>query len=134
MLGSDRDQDKARSLAAALKSVQPEMKITISDDVIQASEGAAGLINCTPVGMVGYEGTPLPHTAMANAEWAFDAVYTPADTQFLIDAAAQGLSVISGWELFFYQGVHAWAFFSGVSVDEAQMRKDLLAGKDILQK
>jgi shikimate dehydrogenase len=130
----DRDQDKARSLAAALKSVQPEMKITISDDVIQASEGAAGLINCTPVGMVGYEGTPLPHTAMANAEWAFDAVYTPADTQFLIDAAAQGLSVISGWELFFYQGVHAWAFFSGVSVDEAQMRKDLLAGKDILQK
>ncbi|MDN3718934.1 tripartite tricarboxylate transporter permease [Roseibium salinum] len=67
----------------------------------KAAEGVTGLINCTPVGMVGHEGTPLPRQAMRGAEWAFDAVYTPTDTQFLKDAAAAGLSIISGWELFF---------------------------------
>jgi shikimate dehydrogenase len=56
----------------------------------------------------------------------FDAVYTPLETPFLKDAAALGLEIISGWELFFYQGVHAWAHFSGGSVDEAALRSTLL--------
>jgi sugar phosphate isomerase/epimerase/shikimate 5-dehydrogenase len=73
----------------------------------------AGLVNCTPVGMVGYDGTPVPRVLMAGASWAFDAVYTPADTLFLRDAAAEGLVTLSGWELYFYQGLHAFAVFHG---------------------
>jgi len=67
---------------------------------------------------------------MAGAVWAFDAVYTPADTQFLTDAAAQGLAVISGWELFFWQGVHAWALFSGLPLDRDALRSALLAAPE----
>ena len=63
--------------------------------------------------------------AMQGTEWAFDAVYTPVDTQFLQDAAAEGLSVISGYELFFYQGVHAWAHFANLPLDETRLRADL---------
>ena len=122
----DRDTAKAQALAKALNPIAPDMQISISDDASGAADGAEGLINCTPVGMVGYDGTPLPSTAMANAKWAFDAVYTPVNTQFLNDAAAQGLTVISGWELFFFQGVHAWRIFSGQTVDETRLRDDLL--------
>ncbi|GAB4518699.1 MAG: shikimate dehydrogenase [Roseibium sp.] len=123
----DRDPSKAEALALALEAVAPDMKVSIWVDPAKAADGATGLINCTPVGMVGHEGTPLEQSFMRGAEWAFDAVYTPADTRFLTDAAASGLSVISGWELFFYQGVHAWKHFSGRPVDEAELRRSLLA-------
>jgi shikimate dehydrogenase len=65
---------------------------------------------------------------MSEAVWAFDAVYTPSDTRFLSDAASAGAAVISGWELFFWQGVHAWARFAGLPLDEGRLRADLLAG------
>ena len=86
---------------------------------------ASGLINCTPVGMVGHEGTALPRRLMAGAAWAFDAVYTPVDTQFLQDAEAEGLTTLSGYELFFFQGVEAWTIFSGRQVDQSALRKAL---------
>jgi shikimate dehydrogenase len=73
--------------------------------------------------MVGYEGTPLPREKLRGAGWAFDAVYTPLDTQFLRDAAAGGLAVIGGYELFFHQGVDAWQIFSGRPVEAAQLRR-----------
>lgn len=122
----DRDPAKAEALAAALTSVVPDMEISIWISAEKAAEGATGLINCTPVGMVGHGGTPLDPAAMAGAEWAFDAVYTPVDTQFLTDANAAGLSIISGWELFFFQGVHAWSLFSGLELDEDTLRSSLL--------
>jgi shikimate dehydrogenase len=126
----DRAPEKAEALAEALQAVAPEMKISIWIDPAKAAKGATGVINCTPVGMVGYEGTPLPRAAMVGAEWAFDAVYTPVETEFLQDAAAEGLAVLSGWELFFYQGVHAWAHFAGKPLDEAALRDALLNTKE----
>ncbi|MCX7646093.1 MAG: NAD(P)-binding domain-containing protein [Rhodobacteraceae bacterium] len=123
----DREPAKAEALAAALRQAAPATLVTIRPEAGAAAAGATGLVNCTPVGMVGHEGTPLPRQAMRGAGWAFDAVYTPADTEFLKDAAAEGLEVISGWELFFWQGVHAWHLFAGRPLDEAALRRDLLA-------
>lgn len=122
---TDRDPAKAEALAEAVQTVAPDMQISIWIDADKAAEGASGLINCTPVGMVGHDGTPLARDAMAGAVWAFDAVYTPEQTQFLTDAHAEGLSMISGWELFFFQGVHAWAHFAELPLDEAALRHAL---------
>lgn len=124
----DRDPAKAEALAADLRRAAPGTDISVIATAADAAQGADGLINCTPVGMVGYEGTPLPRAAMSGATWAFDAVYTPVDTQFLTDAAALGLVVISGYELFFYQGVHASQIFTGRTLDQARLRADLLKG------
>jgi shikimate dehydrogenase len=125
----DRDIAKARGLAADLATWAPEVEVSVSADAVSAAKGAQGLINCTPVGMVGYGGTPLPRAAMVGAEWAFDAVYTPSDTQFLQEAAAEGLKIISGYELFFHQGVHASKIFAGLPVDEPALRAALLRGE-----
>ncbi len=62
---------------------------------------------------------------MAGAEWVFDAVYTPIETEFVLAATAEGLEIISGYELFFYQGVNAWDFFSGQPLDFGKLRKSL---------
>ncbi|MBY6116699.1 shikimate dehydrogenase [Mameliella alba] len=121
----DRDAAKAEALAADLRDAGKPTRIRCFTEASTAADGAQGLLNGTPVGMVGYEGTPLPAGAMAGAEWAFDAVYTPVDTQFLTDAEAAGLVIISGYELFFWQGVHAWAHFSGMPLDQAALRQSL---------
>lgn len=122
----DRDITKAESLARALQAVAPDMDISIWINVQKASRGAKGLINCTPIGMLGKSGTPLGAAEMEGAEWAFDAVYTPSDTQFLADATVAGLTTLSGWELFFFQGVHAWSLFSGMKLDEDRLHEALL--------
>lgn len=127
----DRDLPKAEALAAALKAEDPALTVTVAADLASHAAGASGLINCTPVGLVGYDGTPLPREHMRGASWAFDAVYTPIETQFLTDAAAEGLTILSGYELFFYQGLHAWEIFSGRPIDEARLRRALAeAGAD----
>lgn len=123
----DQSSDKAETLAAALRAADPGLKVRVFDCVPAAAAGAQGLINGTPVGMVGYDGSVFAGTDLTGAQWVFDAVYTPVDTQFLRDAAAAGLQVISGYELFFYQGVHAWDIFAGLPLDHAAMRKALLA-------
>lgn len=126
----DHDLPKANALAQALTATRPGLSPRTGTDAAALAGGAAGIINCTPVGMVGLGGTPLPRAALAGAQWVFDAVYTPVDTPFLQDAAAEGLQVISGYELFVGQGVDAWAIFAGLPLDEAQLRRDLMEGKD----
>ncbi|NIZ15430.1 shikimate dehydrogenase [Phaeobacter sp. HF9A] len=119
----DRDRAKAEALAADLHAAGA--RAGVFDSAERAAQGASGLLNGTPVGMVSYGGTPLEATAMSGATWAFDAVYTPLDTLFLTDATAAGLDIISGYELFFFQGVHAWAHFAGKPLDEPALRQSL---------
>jgi shikimate dehydrogenase len=119
------DLPKAEALAAALTAAAPGLAVAVTGDVAGGTEGAAGLINCTPVGMVGHDGTPVPRALMRDAAWAFDAVYTPVETQFLRDAAAEGLKVMSGYELYFYQGLHAFEIFHGQPIDEGLLRQAL---------
>jgi shikimate dehydrogenase len=127
---ADRDLPKAEALAGALAAACPGLAARAGTDAAELAPGSKGLINCTPVGMVGHDGTPLASPALAGAKWVFDAVYTPVETQFLQDAAAEGLEVISGYELFFGQGVDAWSVFTGLPLDEARLRRDLAEGKD----
>ena len=49
----------------------------------------------------------------AGRRWAFDAVYTPVETTFKRDAEAAGVKVLSGYALFFHQGIDAFEHFTG---------------------
>lgn len=124
------ERDAARSLALErdMASLAGTTRITRMERPEEAAAQASGLVNCTPVGMTGHQGSPLRRDAMPGAAWAFDAVYTPADTRFLTDAASAGAAVISGWELFFWQGVQAWNHFAALPLDERRLRADLLSG------
>jgi shikimate dehydrogenase len=122
----DQDRKKAEALATALAHAIPEMVVSIAGTIEDAVIGADGLVNCTPLGMIGHPGTAIPKSLIGSQRWAFDAVYTPIDTEFLTDARAFGLATISGYELFFHQGVDAFRIFTGRSVDLAELRKKLI--------
>ena len=118
----DLDPAKAEDLHARLRSAAPGLPVTLAEAAEALPPNLDGVINCTPVGMVGHAGTPLSKERMRGASWAFDAIYTPLETRFLKDAAAEGLETIGGYELFFHQGVDAWRLFADRAVDPARLR------------
>jgi shikimate dehydrogenase len=118
----DADPAKANALARDLRRAFPALGLATDCGMDQSLDG---VVNGTPVGMDGKPGNPIPDWALGRATWAFDAVYTPRDTEFLNAAAARGLRVLSGWDLFFHQGLDAWSIFSGLKADAARLRADL---------
>jgi shikimate dehydrogenase len=121
----DPDRPKAEALAAAVTAAFDGLAVEVADSFEEAAMRADGLVNCTPLGMAEYGGTAIPKSAIGGQHWAFDAVYTPVDTEFMLDARAAGLSIMSGYELFFYQGVNAFRIFTGGDVDQEGLRQEL---------
>ena len=118
----DIDRGRARALAESLRAAYPALNAAQCASLEEAAAGVRGIVNCSPVGMVGYRGTPIHRRFMRGAAWAFDAVYTPVDTQFLTDASAAGLDTLSGFELFFHQGADGLELFLGEPVDPVRLR------------
>ena len=125
----DRAPAKAEALADVLATAIPTMDVIVAPSIDEAAFDTDGLINCTPLGMTGYPGTAIPRSAIPGRRWAFDAVYTPVDTDFLRDACASGLETLSGYELFFHQGVDAFRLFTGCPVDTDALRAALSEGE-----
>ena len=126
----DHDHVKAQRLSDELNALTKSQANGIASAIdAQSIPPCDAVINCTPAGMVGYGGLPLPEDAFpADFEWAFDAVYQPVDTPFKRLAESKGAQFISGFELFFYQGVDAFLIFTGHDVkNEADLRQSLLA-------
>jgi shikimate dehydrogenase len=123
----DTDRKKSQGLRDALIAAHPQFDVVVAGTVEEASDAADGLVNATPAGMVGLGGNAFPQTTLRGARWAFDAVYTPLDTEFLTSARAAGLAAMSGFELYFYQGVEAFRLFTQIDVDAAALRAALSA-------
>ena len=122
----DVNRASAERLASTIASTGNKMVIEVAASIGDAVTGADGLVNCTPLGMVGLGGTAIPVGLIRGQSWAFDAVYTPVETEFLINARAAGLSIMSGYELFLHQGVNAFRIFTGRDVDPLALRAALL--------
>ncbi|MCY0967041.1 shikimate dehydrogenase family protein [Parathalassolituus penaei] len=120
LLVCDMNVASAESLVQALAAYGYKASVVAHADVADAARGVDGLVNCTPVGHYKTPGNPLPLDAFGGQRWAFDAVYTPLDTEFLIAAADKGLQIVSGFDLFFYQGVDAFEIFTGFKVEDDQ--------------
>ncbi len=122
----DTDSAKADKLAAELKAAGANARSGSIDELPNMD----GVLNCTPLGMVGYGGTPVPEGLFPKNGWAFDAVYTPEDTEFRAQALAAGARFLSGYELYFHQGVDAFVHFTGQKIaDPAALRALLRSGK-----
>jgi shikimate dehydrogenase len=86
-------------------------------------------VNATPVGMQGQpQISLLPGNAPSGAA-AFDLVYTPEETPFLIDARARGLMTVPGTAMFVAQAVATWERWFGFapSFDRLRMTSWLAA-------
>jgi shikimate dehydrogenase len=119
----DVETARAEALAATLAAAGIATSVIETGGLKDAARKADGLLNGTPLGMFQHPGNAFPVDAIGGQRWAFDAVYTPLETEFLKCAKAKSIDILSGYDLFLFQGFDAFTIFTGVTVDaEAAMR------------
>jgi shikimate dehydrogenase len=114
----DAERAKAEHLALQLG---PRGRAVVVDSVEEAVDGAIGLVNATPVGMLPNRESPVPEPLLHRALWVADAVYYPLWTPLLMAARATGAPVMSGRELAIYQAADAFELFTGLAASTAVM-------------
>jgi shikimate dehydrogenase len=113
----DADAAKAAQLAGQLQ----DRHAVRAASVELAVEGAAGLVNATPVGMLPSRETPVPDALLHPSMWVADAVYTPLWTPLLTAARAKGGNVLTGRDLAINASADAFALFTGMTPAHAVM-------------
>ncbi len=117
---TDTDFKKAEQLADALCQAGGNAHAYPHAQLAEICR-ADGLVNCTPVGMYQYPGNPIAPALVGGQRWVFDAIYTPLETEFMLDAKNKNLEVVRGLELMFYQAVDAFEIWTGHKTNEEKM-------------
>ena len=90
------------------------------------SVNAKLLINCTSVGMYpNVDAAPLPKECIKKDMVVFDAVYNPAETLLLKQAAEAGAKTIDGLSMFVNQAAAQFKLFTGKNANPKLMRKTI---------
>ncbi|MBR0823277.1 shikimate dehydrogenase [Bradyrhizobium liaoningense] len=108
----DSEPARAEKLAALLAKHGGARVVT---SVENALDGATGLVNGTPVGMLPNRDTPVPASLLRENLWVADAVYSPLITPLLAAARAKGARIMTGRELAIYQAADAFELFTGLA-------------------
>lgn len=111
---------QAQSLCEELQKTGVAAATICAESLTDAMADADGLVNCTALGMYSHPGTAFPAAEIGPQTWAFDAVYTPLETEFLSACKTAGLHCMTGFDLWFFQGVDAFKIYSGITVDVNQ--------------
>ena len=121
----DTKNGLAKSLVEQLKGSHTKVRES-TPDLLSEMKRADGLVNATPIGMFQYPGNPFPTAGINNQSWAFDAVYTPENTEFLDYCRQLGIKTLSGFYLFLYQGLDAFKHFTGIDAEMSQVETAFL--------
>jgi len=108
----DVDRAKAARLADLLHG---HKGIVVADSIEAALDGAAGLVNGTPVGMLPSRGMAVPEMLLHAGMWVVDAVYWPLFTPLLLAAKAKSARIMTGRELAICQAADAFELFTGLA-------------------
>lgn len=112
----DADPRKAEAVAAALGG-----SARACAGLEAALDGARGLVNGTPVGMLPNRDSPVPLPLLRPDLWVADAVYTPLWTPLLKAARDLGAAVMTGRDLAIHQALDAFRLFTGREAPHAAM-------------
>lgn len=105
----DSDAAKVARLASQLAG---RHAVRGAASVEAALDGATGIVNATPVGMLPSRDSPVPDSLLHPTMWVADAVYTPLWTPFLLAAKAKGAEVLTGRDLAIYAAADAFELFT----------------------
>ena len=118
---ADIDEARAGQLAAALCGRFGAGRAIASTDPARVIGAADGLVNTTPIGMVGHPGMPLSRGLLRPELWVADVVYFPLETELLRTARAIGCRTMSGGTMAVFQAVGAFRLFTGIEPDADRM-------------
>jgi 3-dehydroquinate dehydratase/shikimate dehydrogenase len=115
----NRTPETAQKLArqSGSKTIKKEALAKTQFDVI---------INATPVGMTGNKTPSILEAKDLNCKLVFDLVYNPLETPLIHLARKQGISFITGIEMFVQQGARQFEIFTGKPAPEEEMFRVVL--------
>ena len=117
----DVDCSRAIALAERLRLRFGANRIAAVTDLSSAMAAADGLIQATPVGMLGHPGLPLPIELLRPAHWVADIIYFPLETELLKLARLLGCRTMDGSGMVVFQAAEAFRLFTGVAPDYERM-------------
>jgi shikimate dehydrogenase len=116
---ANRNVQRASTLIGDLKAYKQSASFRAialpSNDLDRLLPVASVVINATPVGMYpAINQSPLGGDAGFHAgQIVMDLIYTPRETQFLVQASRCGARTISGLEMFLHQGARSFEIWLG---------------------
>ena len=116
----EKDIKKSTQLIDELKKIGVDA-VAISLEQLDKQLIFDGILNCTEVGHEHSPGNILKNKDLKKIKWIFDAVYIPSETEFIMQAKQAGLKIISGIDLFIFQGMEGFIIFS----DQENLRQNL---------
>jgi shikimate dehydrogenase len=123
LLIHDTDADRAHRLAQTLKANFGAGRSIAVTDVVSALSDAAGLVNATPVGMLGIPGIPAPLSSIQARHGVADVIYTPLETELVKGARAKGCKVMGGAGMCVHQAAETFRLFTGCAIDLDRMQR-----------
>ncbi|MEO3475392.1 shikimate dehydrogenase [Roseomonas sp. CAU 1739] len=118
---ADTDMQRADAVAKALNERFGSGRAIACSDLPAAVAASDGLVNCTPVGMEKFPGTPLPVALLRPELWVAEIVYFPLETSLLRAARDLGCRTLDGGGMAVFQAVGAFRLFTGCDPDAGRM-------------
>jgi len=123
LLINDSDADRAHRLAQALEASFGSGRSRAVSDGVSELSATSGVVNATPVGMLGIPGIPIPLSGIAGHHWVADVIYTPLETELVKSARAKGCKVMGGAGMCVHQAIESFRLFAGYAADLRHMHR-----------
>lgn len=117
----ERDSARGESLSRDLNAMGITAECITPEQAQHALPEWQGVVNCSPIGHINHPGCPIDTAGLGPQHWVFDAVYIPAHTELLNAAHQAGAKSLSGVDLFVFQGVDAFRFFTAEAIASEQI-------------
>lgn len=112
----DAERERAGELAQRLGRLSRVVAAARAD-----LSRADGLVNATPIGMVGHPGAPIDLDELHGDLWVADVVYRPLETELLRRARELGCRTLDGGGMVVFQAADALELFTGRHPDRDRM-------------
>ncbi len=119
----EKDQIKLERLIKDLKKQHEQIYSINLGELIENQHEFDGFLNCSEQGHVNTPGNPFEGLKLSSNQWSFDAVYTPAMTTFLKNSQQSGAKIITGIDLFLFQGIESFIIFT----EQEKLRKKIMS-------
>ncbi|WP_144097596.1 shikimate dehydrogenase [Croceicoccus sediminis] len=124
----DSSAARIEALSSRLRLAFPEARIVACASPSEAIDGARGIVQSTPVGMVRHPGMPFDPDLLSAGQWLADVIYFPRETELLKAARQRGLATADGAPMVIGQAAEAFRQFTGMEPDRDRMLAALDSG------
>jgi shikimate dehydrogenase len=121
--------ERAERLVARLAERFGSARARVCQALPESLAAADGVVQTSPVGMVGHIGTPFPASLLRAEMWVAEIVYFPLETELLKAARAMGCPTVGGEGMVVLQAADAFRMFTGAEPDGERMLRAFAASR-----